>query len=60
MHEVLDLNKDKKVTVADFENLAIKYLCGQGLSSSNFQKFTESKTTITSTTTKTTRTTAQM
>ncbi len=58
MHEVLDFNKDKKVTVADFENLAIKYLCGQGFNTSNFQKFTESKTTISSTT-KITKTTTQ-
>lgn len=27
MYEVLDENKDKKVTESDFENLAVKYLC---------------------------------
>ena len=38
MHDVMDFNKDKKVTVVDFENLAVKYLCGQGFSSSNLQQ----------------------
>ncbi len=29
MHTVLDFNRDNRVTEADFENLAIKYLCQQ-------------------------------
>lgn len=40
MHEVMDFNKDKKVTIQDFENLAVKYLCGQGFNLGNFARFT--------------------
>jgi hypothetical protein len=40
MHDVLDSNKDKRVTVQDFENLAVKYLCGgqgQTFQSNNYR-----------------------
>lgn len=30
IHQVLDANHDKRVTEQDFENLALRYLCGQG------------------------------
>lgn len=30
MFNVLDQNRDQKVTEADFESLAVKFLCGQG------------------------------
>ena len=40
MFEILDENKDKRVTESDFENLAVKYLCqsgpSSGFSNSNF------------------------
>jgi hypothetical protein len=45
----MDFNKDKKVTLADFENLAVKYLCGSGFSAVNMQRFSETKTTVTTT-----------
>lgn len=35
MYEVLDENRDKKVTESDFENLAVKYLC-QGSNNAAF------------------------
>ena len=31
MHDVLDLNNDQRVTESDFENLAVKFLCGKGM-----------------------------
>jgi hypothetical protein len=37
MHEVLDANRDKRVTEADFENLAMRYLCNQNNFSSRFE-----------------------
>lgn len=32
MHQVLDANHDRVVTETDFENLAVRYLCGQSAS----------------------------
>lgn len=50
MHQILDANRDQRVTEADFENLAVRYLCGQGMSSRY-----ESRTTTTVTVTRYTR-----
>ena len=37
MYEVLDENRDKKVTESDFENLAVRYLCqGSGNAAFSF------------------------
>lgn len=44
MHQVLDANRDKRVTEADFENLAMRYLCGQNMSN---RYETRTTTTIT-------------
>ncbi len=58
MHEVMDFNKDKKVTVADFESLAVRYLCGQGgFSSNSFTKFSSDQRTSNVTNTSVTKTT---
>lgn len=35
MTEVLDVNKDGKVTLEDFENLAVQVLCGPGVLTPN-------------------------
>jgi hypothetical protein len=44
MHQVLDANRDKRVTEQDFENLALRYLCNQGSSSARYE--TRTTTTI--------------
>lgn len=48
MHEVLDANRDRRVTESDFESLAVRYLCGQGMSASNrFETRTTTTVTVT-------------
>ena len=46
MHQVLDANHDKRVTEQDFENLALRYLCGQG-NSSRYETRTNTTITVT-------------
>ena len=40
MFNVLDHNKDQKVTESDFESLAVKFLCGQDSFSQGFNSNT--------------------
>ena len=47
MHEILDTNHDQRVTEADFENLALKYLCGQTNTSHRYESRTSTTVTIT-------------
>ena len=44
MHQILDANRDKRVTESDFENLALRYLCGQS-STNRFETHTNTKAT---------------
>ena len=47
MHEILDANHDSRVTETDFENLALRYLCGQGANSHRYETRTTTTVTIT-------------
>ena len=47
MHQILDSNRDKRVTEQDFENLALRYLCNQGSSSARYETRTTTTITVT-------------
>ena len=46
MHQILDANRDRRVTESDFENLAVRYLCGQSMSN-RYETRTTTTVTVT-------------